>query len=122
MAVISRCRKEKITLSLQDVLRSKSIVHLVECIGNSVEPLRDEEIVNQYFDLSPIQQLYFQYATGHDKSSRFNQSFFLRFARHVSPESVKSALKAVVERHSMLRARFSQSDSGLWQQLVSKVC
>lgn len=121
MGVMSRCRKEGINLSLHDVLRCKSILHLVERIGSAVSVVQKEEIIDQPFGLSPIQRLYFNSAKIHGGRGRFNQSFSLRITKPVSVADVKQAIEAIIRQHSMLRARFSQNSLGLWQQKITNV-
>ncbi|KAK2746937.1 NRPS [Myotisia sp. PD_48] len=120
MAVMSRCRKEKINLSLHDVLRSKSLVHLASCVTNELAVPTHEESINEDFDLSPIQQLYFQSSRTHGGRTRFNQSFSLRVAKEIQPQKLKLALEAIINQHSMLRTRFSQNSNGIWKQKVTE--
>ncbi|KAM5489397.1 NRPS cluster protein [Microsporum audouinii] len=119
MGVMSRCRKESIELSLHDVLRSKSIAHLASCVGHKVSGPQKEEVANELFDLSPIQQLYFQSSHAHNKDSRFNQSFTLRITQPTDPNTVKLAIEAIVNKHSMLRARFVRNGHH-WRQKITK--
>lgn len=118
---MSRCRKEGINLSLHDVLRCKSILHLVERIGSTVSVVQKEEIIEAPFNLSPIQRLYFESASIHGGNGRFNQSFSLKITKPANSAGVKQAIEAIVRQHSMLRARFSQSAQGLWQQRITNV-
>lgn len=121
MGVMSRCRKEGINVSLHDVLRCKSILQLVERIGSTVSVVQKEEVIEEPFNLSPIQRLYFESARIHGGSGRFNQSFSLRITKPANSASVQRAVEAIVRQHSMLRARFSQSSLGLWQQRLTNV-
>lgn len=121
MAVMARCRKEKINLSLQDVLQSKSITQLALRAGSTDHAPQQEEKVEELFDLSPIQQMYFQSATSHQGRARFNQSFSLRITRPTQAHDIKRAIEFIIDQHSMLRARFSKNKLGVWQQRISKV-
>lgn len=121
MGVMSRCRKENIELSLHDVLRSKSVVHLANCVGHKVSGPQKEEVVDELFDLSPVQQLYFRSSQSQDGDSRFNQSFTLRITKPTDARTVKLAIEAIVNKHSMLRARFVR-DGNSWRQKITKVC
>lgn len=122
MAVVSRCRRQNIKITLHDVLRSSSLIHLAETVdpGTLDLPAQDE-VLDQSFELSPIQRLYFLAAKEHQGSSRFNQSFTLRLSRNVSPHIVSKAIQSIVHRHTMLRARFKQTENGGWQQRYSSV-
>lgn len=118
---MSRCRKEKINLSLHDVLRSKSIIHLAECAGATALVAQTKENIDEIFDLSPIQQLYFQSATSHGGRSRFNQSFSLKVTKPINSNDLRRAVEIIVKQHSMLRARFEQTRNGLWKQRITEV-
>ncbi|PVH81870.1 nonribosomal peptide synthase [Cadophora sp. DSE1049] len=122
MQVMALCRKEKLNFSLSDVLRSKSIHQLASIACYEDEVQHQEEILNQLFDLSPIQQLYFesQLSNTFDGAARFNQSFSLEVMRHIEPQTIKRALQRIVGHHSMLRSRFVKSPAGTWQQLLCR--
>ena len=120
MTVMSRCRKENITLSLDDVLRSKSVTDLAERAGSVVTASR-AETVDEPFDLSPIQQLYFQTSKSYAGDNRFNQSISLRITTPTTSDDFRRSLEAIVNQHSMLRARFSQNRQGVWQQRITEV-
>ena len=127
MSIIARCRKQGITLSLQEILQSKSlhqVANLVESRGHQSKPhqlANLAEKVGEDFDLSPVQQLYFQLkgsSQDHTKEGRFNQSHLLGLRQRLSADKVKNAIALLVETHSMFRTRFSRSPSGNWQQRV----
>lgn len=122
MTVISRCRKEGINLSLNEVLRSKSINQLAQTAGSGTTISHQEEKIDEPFELSPVQKMYFETATDYQGQSRFNQSFSLQITKFVHSDSVKNALEAILNKHSMLRVRFSRSSKGTWQQQITKVC
>ncbi|RDW67211.1 Nonribosomal peptide synthetase 8 [Aspergillus mulundensis] len=124
MQLVVQCRNEGLQVLFKDVMRSRTIGALAEC-AQSIDSSRASngiaEKLDTPFGLTPIQQLYFSEivkgSTG-SLSSQFNQSFLLRFVRDVSIEQIRSAVDQVVRRHSMLRARFRQSHSGEWSQII----
>jgi hypothetical protein len=125
MGVVSRARNVKIKLSVQDVLRSKSLAHLAQLAKvapSSTETAmhRDQE-TEEPFALSPIQSMYLNSAVRYDGDARFNQSFTLSVSRRVAVDTIKRAVEAIVERHSMLRARFVRTQDGTWRQRIAKV-
>lgn len=122
MGVVARCRQEKLKLTLHDVLKSGSIVQLARVADLVTETPKYEDRVEECFELSTIQRMYFQLATSHGQHARFNQSFSLRITRPVKASDIDSATKAILAQHSMLRARFSQNKQGIWQQRISQVC
>ena len=122
MQAMGQCRKNGIGLTVQEILRSKSIIDLASCAKEVHMPCYDEEEeVERAFDLSPIQYLWFKLPNqGSLKSSHFNQSFFLRIIRNTQECEFRQAIETLISRHSMLRARFSQTTEGIWQQRVTK--
>lgn len=120
MQVVGQCRKDGLSLGVQEVLRSRSITQLATAVKEVESSSYDhQEYFDEEFDLSPIQSLYFQRPT---TDGHFNQSFYLRVARKTSANEFHAAIKQLVTRHSMLRARFSHSEERGWQQrLTSKM-
>ena len=125
MQVMAQCRKEKITLSLHEVLRSQSLIDLEQSVGaddrlnKQGDKSTQEEKLDTVFELSPIQQLYFQSVKQPKPGDRFNQSYLLRLSRESSSEDIHHAVKTIVGQHSMLRARFTKDSSGVWKQKVT---
>lgn len=119
MQVVGQCRKDGLSLGVQDVLRSRSITQLATAV-KEVESLSydHEEYFDEEFDLSPIQSLYFQRP---NTDGHFNQSFYLRVARITSATEFHAAVRQLVTRHSMLRARFSHSAERGWQQRLTSM-
>lgn len=119
MQLRTKCRGMGIELSIQDILRSKSISQLAAS-GNliSAPALSEEEIFDYPFGLAPMQKLYFE--AEEEPTAQFNQSFLLRTSKRISAADLARALNVVVERHSMLRARFSRNSRGEWIQQVPK--
>jgi len=117
MAVMSRCRSENLQITVQDIITSKSISKLAALVKLPVEILYEEENDRQ-FDLSPIQQLYFQCTRG--VQTRFNQSVTLEIPDTIKPGDIELAVCELVKAHSMLRARFSRDSHGIWRQRITK--
>jgi hypothetical protein len=121
MQVMAMARRKDITFSMAEVLRSKSIHQLAASAHFEGDRVFQEEKIEDNFELSPIQQLFFQKEAA-DKQrpdSRFNQSFSLRITRTVDPQAVEDAINKIVQQHSMLRAKFKKDSSGIWQQRIS---
>ncbi|RYP80123.1 hypothetical protein DL769_002609 [Monosporascus sp. CRB-8-3] len=124
MQVVARFRSAGIgSATVQEILQANSISELASAIqGRSDQKSMDaneDERLNSLFDLSPVQQWFFSKSpTG---TSHFNQSTVLRINRTVLAGDMASAVTAVVKRHSMLRARFEQVNSGNWNQKIVSV-
>lgn len=121
MAVVSKARKQGIEVTLHNVLQSKSITELAAMSGAKTNTAQRKEKSGELFGLSPIQRLYFESATAFDGSARFNQSMTVRITRRINPDALRQAIRAVIERHSMFRARFIKSRVGKWQQKIKDV-
>lgn len=104
-------------VTVQDIIASESIPQLASLVTLPEEaPYQDED--DQEFDLSPIQQLYFQCMQGNQ--TQFNQSMLLRLKQEIRPEDVKRAIYELVQAHSMFRARFSCDNNGIWRQRITR--
>jgi non-ribosomal peptide synthase protein (TIGR01720 family) len=117
MQLMARCRKEGFSLDLNQVLRSKSLAHLADTVGSVSGFDQAVEQTDKPFALSPIQQFYFN-SIGNEKDSHFNQSFTLRLSQKIDSSALKLAIDAIIKTHAMLRARFSKTDAGIWQQVI----
>lgn len=122
MQVRAHCRAVGIALTVEDILRSKSITQLAALVESVDRQQLTKETPNTPFRLSPIQQLYFSRiipstatrADDHD----FAQKWLLRLTKPVSIDNVAHAVRAVISRHSMLRAVFRQEVDGTWTQHI----
>jgi hypothetical protein len=125
MGVISRARNEKLDVSVPDVLRAKSVVHLAQLArpstSSAATETHAEKETEEPFGLSPIQTLYLKSAVQQSGAARFNQSSALSVPRRITVDTIKRAMDLIVDRHSMLRARFSRKPDGSWEQRITKV-
>ncbi|KAF7512376.1 hypothetical protein GJ744_001944 [Endocarpon pusillum] len=122
MQLITQCRREGLKFTVKDVMRSQTISALALTIQEfSGASLSKVETFDMPFELSPIQQMYFNEITkgSADRAeNQFNQSFLLRLNKAVRPEALQEAINKVVQHHSMLRARFRKNVANQWTQLV----
>lgn len=117
MQVKGQCVKKNIALTVQEILRSKSIKQLAQCAKVVEHQTHREELLDRDFDLSPIQKLFFELPN--QGQGHFNQSFFLRVSRSIQKKDLRAAIEILIQRHSMLRARFEMRSKG-WQQRVTQ--
>ncbi|KAL8946733.1 MAG: hypothetical protein Q9222_006910 [Ikaeria aurantiellina] len=129
MSIIGRCRKIGVVLSLQEILQSKSLFQLANLVESRGHTSKDsqklslQEKLDEPFDLSPVQRMYFQLAgpaSDHTKDGRFNQSQLLRLKRKTEGKAVLDAVRNIVHHHSMFRARFVRDQTGAWRQRIIK--
>lgn len=126
MRITSRCRQIGFHVRMDDLLRLATIKK-VACIVDSRKTSSKVQLSNaldsdlacgKAFELSPIQQFYFE--VEHRKETGFVMGRLLSIPRAISPESICDALHALVSRHDMLRARFEQNKTtGKWSQHIS---
>ncbi|KAK4150585.1 non-ribosomal peptide synthetase [Chaetomidium leptoderma] len=125
MGVVSRARNAKIKLSIQDVLRSKSIIQLAQLAkvlpSSIAAEVKKEEEPEQPFAPSPIQSMYLKSAVKHNGDARFNQRFTLGAPRRVTVDTIRKAIDSIVQRHAMLRARFARTQDGRWEQRIAEM-
>ncbi|KAK6725218.1 hypothetical protein SNK04_004022 [Fusarium graminearum] len=117
MQVVSSARRQGINVTVHDVLRCHGISDLA---GSSTNVMTDRKLpksqMNMPFPLSPIQTLFFNINS--DTTIRFNQSFALKLTRDVPDPELGEAIHRVIQRHSMLRARFIKDNQHCWQQEI----
>ncbi|EFQ87557.1 hypothetical protein PTT_16905 [Pyrenophora teres f. teres 0-1] len=121
MQISSSARAFYLSVSTGDILKKKTIALIARDILPSTSTLSRSvwrDPVNNAFDLTPIQHLYFTL----DPSGRssFDQCFFLELRDRLQPQLLVTALAALVQRHSMLRARFQRPTGGRWRQYISE--
>ncbi|KAL4950600.1 hypothetical protein BDW69DRAFT_187197 [Aspergillus filifer] len=121
MAVVSKARRRGINLPLNRILQSKSLDELAATCGEvKYRQAKNEAESSSLFPLSPIQELFFRSSPTVPKGSgRFNQSMTVRLTRRVEPRVIEDALRAIVQKYSMFRARFSKAQNGRWQQRIT---
>ncbi|TVY84983.1 Nonribosomal peptide synthetase [Lachnellula suecica] len=121
MQVVAHSTAAGLKSSVAAIFQAKTIAQ----ISNRTQQIQDAtewkvEKLNVPYDLSPIQQLFLK--TAGDNYQHFNQSLFFRLAHYDQTQAheLESAIRRVVARHSMLRARFSyQSASAGWKQTIT---
>ncbi|KAJ5602409.1 acetyl-CoA synthetase-like protein [Penicillium hordei] len=124
MQVVARSRSSGLVVTVANILRSKTIALLAKCVQvqevsqdtlSGATYLEEDQLKGE-FQLSPIQQMFFEVAPeGHN---HFNQSFLLRLTRRVDAADISRAITTIVEHHPMLRARFHRHPDGQWTQKV----
>ncbi|CAL5871063.1 uncharacterized protein PFLUO_LOCUS5309 [Penicillium psychrofluorescens] len=109
MTCVGLCKKRGVGLSVQEVLRSKSIRDLASRAKAVNHATTYHESVDEPFDLSPIQILHF--GVRKEGQGHFNQGILTRLSRAIDERTLRKAVETLISRHSMLRARFDDSGS-----------
>lgn len=124
MQVVSRCRAQGLGgISVSDILRDQTIDKISKNLrqrsrSSTKCPQEREQQRNGPWQLSAIQKMHFDmHPAG---ISHFNQTFLLKLQRYVAPEALSNAVKSLVTRHQMLRARFQKNTSdNHWSQYIA---
>ncbi|GAB1316362.1 hypothetical protein MFIFM68171_06572 [Madurella fahalii] len=123
MQVVTRCRNEGINVTVQDILKVKTLSEFCQRVATSDtvqtmvnDIIEDDAESGAPFALSPIQKWFMTLAP--TAPNYFNQSHLLRFTDKVDFSKLQCALLAIIQRHPMLRARFHEVN-GDWQQYIS---
>ncbi|TRX97992.1 hypothetical protein FHL15_001202 [Xylaria flabelliformis] len=129
MMLSSELRKEAIRIAAADVLRLRNIERIATHIEESVFNNEDTKFrnidltrtdTNVSWELSPIQQLSFQFFSDGDHFDQ--QTMVVDTIMTLSDETIIAAFDAVVASHPMLLARFKQESSAgaqVWRQRVA---
>jgi non-ribosomal peptide synthase protein (TIGR01720 family) len=121
MQVSSQCRSKGLTITVQDIIRSKSIAALASTVtvtndDNGSAPKAKD--FNLAFDLTPIQKVFFE-SVG-EEYNHFNQSVILRLSRSFEHGEIRKAIESLVITHPMLRGRYARDESRIWRQQIEK--
>lgn len=121
MQVSSQCRAQGLPISVQELIRAKSITALAATVAASSDDTLTTSVAQEYnlpFELSPVQRVFF--STVGDTHNHFNQAELFRLARTFELDEIRAALTVLVTTHPMLRARFIRDESKIWRQKVEK--
>lgn len=141
MALVTNSRVESIFLESHEILQPNNTLGYLAVLATQRGGLAHKWTAEQedtkvastpaspeakYFDLSPMQKLYFSTKMGGDSqlrgstdgSYRFNSSLLFRVAKGFNLHAISAAMDAVVGHHAMLRARFVNV-KGEWMQRIS---
>lgn len=122
MQVSAAARSSQIDISTADVLRKKTISRIAASAllpkhSSGLDITYNHDNDGQPFQLGPIQQFHTQLEPNPTKC--FDQNFLLGLRKSLPLDSVAEAIEIIVSRHPMLRARFSQTSEGTWQQRIT---
>ncbi|KAI0449217.1 hypothetical protein F5B21DRAFT_520570 [Xylaria acuta] len=118
MRVVSQCAAAGLKTSVTTLFNAKTIAKMsVRTENMHSTPTQAAERLNVLFDLSPIQQMFFDSAGLH--YNHFNQSLSFRLSKLVSSEAIQGAVQWLVANHSMFRARFTRTSEDQWRQFIT---
>lgn len=117
--VIARLRAEHIAVTVPDLLQVRTLADVAQyaTIDNELFCAGDQPD-DELFCLSPIQRWYFSVRPPNaGADGYYNQCIYGTLTQSFSESEVRQAITALVQNHSMLRARFRQID-GEWKQAI----
>jgi amino acid adenylation domain-containing protein/non-ribosomal peptide synthase protein (TIGR01720 family) len=122
--VVTRCRANKLGVTVQDVLRCRGISDLAKHVREldqiAAVPVDAAERKGVPFGLSPVQNMFVRACSGIGSAiNHYNQSFLLRLGSRMVAEDIGNAISLVANHHPMTHARFCQDDDGTWKQYVT---
>lgn len=124
MQVSSSARNKGIDISTTQILRQKTIAHILVTSGPSTEygqtTVKHVDVApGQAFPLTPVQRLYLDLQKDVPLDQIvFDQYFWLKPRSHVAYPTLVQALSDLASVHSMLRARLRRTSSGQWEQFL----
>ncbi|CAG8947178.1 unnamed protein product [Penicillium salamii] len=128
MQIVAQARFKGLRVSSDEILRHKTISEIVLHSEHSMAGLPidcesqqqdEDEAIDTWFDLSPIQQMFVDQQPEGTNINRYNQTFLLRVKQPISLEALQAALGNIQARHHMLRAQFATlPDNGRWMQKI----
>ncbi|KAL2858512.1 hypothetical protein BJY01DRAFT_241841 [Aspergillus pseudoustus] len=122
MQAATACQAAGWPVMVADIFRCPSIRKIcqrIQDLGTKSSFLEEaeREATDVPFELSPAQHLFFDHVPG--GHNRFTQQFLLAFNRPASMKKIRKVTEALVDRHSMLRARFRRQSNGAWEQRIT---
>lgn len=114
-----RARRAGLSVTTGDVLRAPTLTDLLDIArhGHATAEQSDPEAVGR-FDPTPIMRWLHDVGGPIDA---FSQSMVLRTPADLTEDELTACLQAIIDRHDMLRARFTGGADGPWQPEVLPV-
>lgn len=117
--VVAHLRAEHIAVTVPDLLQARTLADVAQYATIENELFRaGDQPDDELFCLSPIQRWYFSVRPPNAGSDGYyNQCVYGTLTQSFSESELRQAITALVQNHSMLRARFRQID-GEWKQAI----
>ncbi len=116
LQIVARARKLGIRIAPRAVMERQTIAAIAataERLAAVSQPVGDNDVSQEWFDLTPIQRWLFEQGFG--EVHHWNQSLLLAAAGPVDVSYLRRAVHRVVEHHAALRTSF-RNKGGVWQQ------
>ncbi|KAI2483727.1 Peptide synthetase [Pyrenophora tritici-repentis] len=120
MRASSTARARGIAVAATDILRHQTIERIAKHISSALGEREfvdlGKTVVNQPWELSPMQQMHFQASPIGDSFDQ--QTVAVSMTRDIAPDMLQLAFESLMHTHPMLRSRFTRTGSE-WTQHVT---
>ncbi|MFF0408817.1 amino acid adenylation domain-containing protein [Kitasatospora sp. NPDC004745] len=118
--VVARAREAGLHFTARDLFQHKTVAALARVAGTGEdEPEEADPYRTGPVPLTAVQQWFFDHHTVNP--DHFNQSVLFELVPGADLAAVRAALAGLVDRHDVLRARYTRDDAGRWSQEVAEV-
>ena len=114
--IIDRARRRGLHFTLQQIFQHPTIAELAAVATTSANARNEQSLVIGPLPLTPIQHWFFEHVA--TDAHHCNQSLLLVGPPDPDPGLIESAVRYLLSRHDMLRARFTRQGDG-WQQFIA---
>ncbi|CDL82557.1 Gramicidin S synthetase 2 (fragment) [Xenorhabdus szentirmaii DSM 16338] len=114
--LVSKLRQAGFSLQVKSIFEAPTVAQLAQWLSqsSSAEKIMAEQgVLSGEFDLLPVQQTFFNWNLA--EPHHWNQAFMIQLPGGISSAQIEQALISLTERHDMLHARFTETESGYRQ-------
>ncbi|MBD2824488.1 non-ribosomal peptide synthetase [Xenorhabdus szentirmaii] len=114
--LVSKLRQAGFSLQVKSIFEAPTVAQLAQWLSqsSSAEKIMAEQgVLSGEFDLLPVQQTFFNWNLA--EPHHWNQAFMIQLPGSISSAQIEQALISLTERHDMLHARFTETESGYRQ-------
>lgn len=114
MKLMTSCRSEGKTISLRNILQSRSLADL--SLSMRQDKILNEEMFDEDFELPPTQRILLEMSQ--KDPTKYSRHALLQLPEKVPSNALSAAMQVLVSNHPMLRARFKATENGSWLQNI----
>lgn len=112
--LVSRARREGISLNPYDVFQFPTVAELAEAVKTDSKVEAEQGKLSGPAELLPIQHWFFEKQL--EEVSHFNQTLLLNVSKELNEEALQQALEAVIDHHDALHFRYKQEGEAWLQE------
>src|SRR5205085_3563470 len=112
--VVARAKDAGLSLTPKHLFQHQTISELSAVTTISREGAAEEEAVEGFIPLTPIQRWFFEQEL--PEPHHYNQAVMLKLKQHARADLLEKSLERLVEHHDALRLRFERKVRG-WEQM-----